>query len=46
VVEEMTKAMLEAGIDGAADQVAIIPSATLAVPASLHASLMARLNAT
>jgi class 3 adenylate cyclase len=43
-VEEMTKAVLEAGIDGAADQVAAVPSPTLAVPASLHASLMARLD--
>jgi predicted ATPase len=43
-VEEMTKAVLEAGVDGAGDQVAAVPSPTLAVPASLHASLMARLD--
>jgi predicted ATPase len=43
-VEEMTKAVLEAGIDGAAEQIAAVPSPTLAVPASLHASLMARLD--
>jgi class 3 adenylate cyclase/predicted ATPase len=44
-VEEMTKAVLEAGNEGTAEQtVASIPSAALAVPASLHASLMARLD--
>ena len=44
-VEEMTKAVLEAGIEGAAQQtVASIPSPSLAVPASLQASLMARLD--
>jgi predicted ATPase len=44
-VEEMTKAMLEAGSEGAAQRtVASIPSPTLEVPASLHASLMARLD--
>src|SRR5262249_55240021 len=44
-VEEMTKAVLEAGSEGAAEQtVAAVPSPTLAVPASLHASLMARLD--
>jgi predicted ATPase/class 3 adenylate cyclase len=43
-VEEMTKAVLEAGIDGAAEQIAAVPSPTLAVPASLHGSLMARLD--
>ena len=41
-VEEITKAVLEGGIDGAAEQIAAVPSPTLAVPASLHASLMAR----
>ena len=41
-VEEMTKAVLEAGDDEAAQQtVAAIPSPSVAVPASLHASLMA-----
>jgi predicted ATPase len=44
-VEEMTKAVLEAESEGEARQTAAaIPSAALAVPASLHASLMARLD--
>ena len=44
-VEEMTKAVLEAEIEGQARQTAAaIPSPALAVPASLHASLMARLD--
>jgi class 3 adenylate cyclase/predicted ATPase len=44
-VEEMTKAVLEAEGEGAAARTAAaIPSSTLAVPASLHASLMARLD--
>jgi class 3 adenylate cyclase/predicted ATPase len=44
-VEEMTKAVLEAESESAAQRtVAAIPSTTLAVPASLHASLMARLD--
>ena len=44
-VEEMTKAVLEAGSEGAAERTAAaIPSSTLAVPASLQASLMARLD--
>ena len=44
-VEEMTKAVLEAeSEDGAERTVAAIPSPALAVPASLHASLMARLD--
>ena len=44
-VEEMTKAVLEAEGEGAAQYVAAaIPSTALAVPASLHASLMARLD--
>ena len=44
-VEEMTKAVLEAGAEGAAERaVAAIPSSSIAVPASLHASLMARLD--
>jgi class 3 adenylate cyclase/predicted ATPase len=44
-VEEMTKAVLEAGSEGAAQRtVASIPSPTLAVPASLQATLMARLD--
>ena len=44
-VEEMTKAVLEAGGQEAAERaVGAIPSPTVAVPASLHASLMARLD--
>ena len=44
-VEEMTKAVLEAESEGAAWRtVAAGPSSALAVPASLHASLMARLD--
>jgi len=44
-VEEMTKAVLEAESHNAAEHmVAAIPSSALAVPASLHASLMARLD--
>jgi class 3 adenylate cyclase/predicted ATPase len=44
-VEEMTKAVLEAGSQGASEQMAAaVPSPALAVPATLHASLMARLD--
>ena len=44
-VEEMTKAVLEAESEGAARRtVAVVPSPALAVPASLHGSLMARLD--
>ena len=44
-VEEMTKAVLEAEGEGAAERTAAaVPSPALAVPASLHASLMARLD--
>jgi predicted ATPase len=44
-VEEMTKAVLEAGSESAAKHAdAAIPPPALAVPASLHASLMARLD--
>jgi predicted ATPase len=44
-VEEITKAVLEAGNKEAAEEaVAAIPSPSVAVPASLHASLMARLD--
>jgi predicted ATPase len=42
-VEEMTKAVLEAG-SKMASAVAAVPSPALAVPASLYASLMARLD--
>jgi hypothetical protein len=41
----MTKAVLEAEGEGAAERtVAAVPSPAVAVPASLHASLMARLD--
>ena len=44
-VEEMTKAVLEAESEGGAQRTAAaVPSPGLAVPASLHASLMARLD--
>jgi class 3 adenylate cyclase len=44
-VEEMTKAVLEAEGEGAAERaLAAVPSPALAVPASLQASLMARLD--
>ena len=44
-VKEMTKAVLEAEGEGAAAQaVSMVPSPMLSVPASLHASLMARLD--
>ena len=43
--EEMTKAVLESESEGFAQQTAAaVPSSALAVPASLHASLMARLD--
>ena len=43
--EEITKAVLEAESEGAAERaVAAIPSPSIAVPASLHASLMSRLD--
>ena len=44
-VEEMTKSVLEAGSEEEAQRTAAnVPSTTLVVPASLHASLMARLD--
>jgi hypothetical protein len=44
-VEEMTKAVLEAESEGDVRKTAAaVPSTALAVPASLHASLMARLD--
>jgi predicted ATPase len=44
-VEEMTRAVLEAESEGEARRtVSAVPSPALAVPASLHASLMARLD--
>ena len=42
-IEELTKAVLETGDEGEARQAAaVVPSIAAAVPASLHASLMAR----
>ena len=44
-VEEMTKAVLEAESEGAAEKaIGVVPSLALGVPASLHAPLMARLD--
>ena len=44
-VEEMTKAVLEAESEGAAERaIGVVPSPALVVPASLHAPLMARLD--
>ena len=44
-VEEMTKAVLEAESESEAQKAATaVPSSNLSVPASLHASLMARLD--
>ena len=44
-VEELTKAVLEAESEGDAQRIAAaVPTPALAIPASLHASLMARLD--
>ena len=43
-VEEMTKAVLEAGAERGGEVAASVPSAGLGVPATLQASLMARLD--
>jgi class 3 adenylate cyclase/predicted ATPase len=43
-VEEMTKAVVEAGTDRGNAPVAAVPSSSLAVPATLHASLLGRLD--
>ena len=43
-VEEITKAVMEAGGEDAERAVAAVPSLSVPVPASLHASLMARLD--
>jgi class 3 adenylate cyclase len=45
-VEELTKAVLEAGADeaNAARMLSAVPGLSLAVPATLHASLLARLD--
>jgi predicted ATPase len=43
-VEEMTKAVLEAGAERGRETATSMPGASLGVPATLHASLMARLD--
>ena len=43
-VEEMTKAALEAESEGAEQRTAVVPLTAPAVPASLHGSLLARLD--
>jgi class 3 adenylate cyclase/predicted ATPase len=43
-VEEMTKAVLETGAERGRELAASVPGARLGVPATLHASLMARLD--
>jgi predicted ATPase/class 3 adenylate cyclase len=43
-VEELTKAVVEAGADRGRASVAAVPAASLAVPATLHASLMERID--
>jgi class 3 adenylate cyclase/predicted ATPase len=43
-VEEMTKAVVEAGADRGHVSVSTVPAASLAVPATLHASLLGRLD--
>jgi predicted ATPase len=43
-VEEMTKAVIEAGAERGREIAASVPSARLGVPATLQASLMARLD--
>src|SRR3984893_9234777 len=43
-VEEMTKAVIEAGADRGRASIAAVPPSSLAVPATLHASLLGRLD--
>jgi predicted ATPase len=43
-IEELTKAVLEAGADRGALTVSGVPASSLAVPATLHASLLGRLD--
>jgi class 3 adenylate cyclase/predicted ATPase len=43
-VEEMTKAIIEAGVERGREVAASVPSTELGVPATLQASLMARLD--
>ena len=43
-VEELTKAVVEAGADRGYASIAAVPPSSLAVPATLHASLLGRLD--
>src|SRR5246500_5578378 len=43
-VEELTKAVVEAGADRRTVSMAAVPASSLAVPATLHASLLGRLD--
>jgi predicted ATPase len=43
-VEELTKAVLEAGADRGHMSISAVPASSLAVPATLHASLLGRLD--
>src|SRR5262245_31026008 len=43
-VEELTKAVVEAGADRGYASLSAVPSSSLAVPATLHASLLGRLD--
>src|SRR5207237_1441396 len=43
-VEELTKAVVEAGADRRYASISAVPSSSLAVPATLHASLLGRLD--
>jgi class 3 adenylate cyclase/predicted ATPase len=43
-VEELTKAVVEAGADRGHAPISAVPSSSLAVPATLHASLLGRLD--
>jgi class 3 adenylate cyclase/predicted ATPase len=43
-VEELTKAVVEAGADRGHASISAVPSSSLAVPATLHASLLGRLD--
>jgi predicted ATPase len=43
-VEELTKAVVEAGADRSFASISAVPASSLAVPATLHASLLGRLD--
>jgi class 3 adenylate cyclase/predicted ATPase len=43
-VEELTKAVLEAGADPSTEVSAFVPGSSLVIPATLHGSLMSRLD--